>query len=141
MSDDGEVAAPRALVVFGGQADLAWLKMLKRGYRHCFVVVEAESSIWILYNPLSHCTELGAVTGVEGAAVAGHYRGLGYCVVETYLTNPIKRSAPWRPYTCVEAVKRVLGLRARRVFTPWQLYQFLVSKNNGINSLTLGNNS
>src|SRR3954466_12569602 len=29
--------------------------------------------------------------------------------------------APWAPFTCVEAAKRVLGLHVRRVMTPWQL--------------------
>jgi len=126
--------APRcALVVFGDRADLPWLKILKRGYRHCFVLIEGqvhgreahkgEGGFWVVYNPLSHCTELGIVAGLDTPAITTHYRALGHRVLQTRVTHPPKRCAPWRPYTCVEAVKRVLGLRAPGVFTPWQLFQ------------------
>ena len=38
------------------------------------------------------------------------------------------RSAPLGVFSCVETVKRLLGLRTRWVFTPWQLHRFLVSR-------------
>ena len=38
-----------------------------------------------------------------------------------------KRPAPLMVFTCVEAVKRVLGLHRRLVFTPWQLYRHLLN--------------
>ena len=40
-----------------------------------------------------------------------------------------KTAAPWGPFTCVEAVKRVLGVRARFILTPWRLYKFLREQN------------
>ena len=128
-------AARRALVVFGGQADLIWLNMLKHGYRHCFAVIESGRGVWVIYNPLSHCTEIATVAGPDGPALAGHYRKLGFRVVETRINRPPKCPAPWRFYTCVEAVKRLLGLRAGGVFTPWQLYKYLQLSNK---SLTKG---
>jgi len=36
------------------------------------------------------------------------------------------KEAPWMPHTCVEAVKRVIGLHARFIITPWQLYRHLM---------------
>ena len=137
MCDDLNKSGRRALVVFGGQADLAWLKLLKHGFRHCFVVVEGGQGAgapWVICNPLSHCTEITLVAGTSAAAIAGHYRAHGYGVVETRIARPARRPAPWRPYTCVEAVKRVLGLTTRPIFTPWQLHQFLVQRNKRINS-------
>ncbi len=128
----------RALVVFSGHADLAWLKVLKRGYRHCFAVVDSGQGAWIVYNPMSHCTEISLIAGLNGPAIVGHYRALGFCVVETRVVHPPRRSAPWRPYTCVEAVKRLLGLRASGVFTPWNLYNFLITENKFNNHLTKG---
>lgn len=126
---DGPQPQPvRALVVFGGRADLSWLRLLKRGYRHCFVLLEGEEGLWLVCNPLSHYTELGIVAGLDPSAITDHYRAQGYRVLQTRVTQPPKRSAPWRPYTCVEAVKRVLGLHAPAVFTPWQLYDFLNRK-------------
>jgi len=130
LQDDPQSPPARALVMFGDRADLPWLKILKRGYRHCFVVIEGEGALWVICNPLSHYTELGIMAGTGAAAIATHYRALGYRVLETRVTQPPKRSAPWRPYTCVEAVKRVLGLHAPGVLTPWQLYDFVNRKIN-----------
>ena len=41
---------------------------------------------------------------------------------------------PLRPYSCVESVKRILGIRAGLVLTPWQLYRHLYKR--GTNVLT-----
>jgi hypothetical protein len=54
------------------------------------------------------------------------YRQRGHRVIATTLMIPPRVLAPIRPFTCVEAVKRVLGLRAPWVFTPWQLYCHLL---------------
>ncbi len=133
MPDTKAPPPRRALVVFGDRADLAWLKILKRGFRHCFAVIEGGQGggvpVWVIYNPLSHCTDITTVVGSTASDLADHYRNLGFRVVETRITRPIKRTAPWRPYTCVEAVKRVLGLRAPGVFTPRNLHNFLISEN------------
>ena len=125
----------RALVMFGDRADLPWLRVLKRGYRHCFVLIEGQvpegdGALWMIYNPLSHCTEMGIVAGLDASAIATHYRAQGYHVLETRVVQPPKCCAPWRPYTCVEAVKRVLGLHAPGVLTPWQLNEFISRKIN-----------
>ncbi|PHS79180.1 MAG: hypothetical protein COB59_03290 [Rhodospirillaceae bacterium] len=52
----------------------------------------------------------------------------GYCVVETYVRPLTANSLPWRPFTCVEAVKRSLGLQKRGLFTPYALYKFLLNE-------------
>jgi hypothetical protein len=119
----------RALVGFGGNAGLIWLRLLKPGFRHCFAALETSAppgeQRWILYEPLSHFTRLETITLPSQASLADLFRGQGLTVVETMRRDPARRSAPWRPYSCVEAVKRVLGLQASWVFTPWQLYRYL----------------
>jgi hypothetical protein len=50
----------------------------------------------------------------------------GLLVVPADLDRTQKRPAPLMVFTCVEAVKRVLGLHARFVLTPWQLYRHLM---------------
>lgn len=113
-----------ALVVFSGQADLKWLRILKPGFRHCFVVIENRGR-WILYNPLSHRTEIAVLEGVTGAELMKCYRGQGFRVVPWLLRPVCKKSAPWGLYTCVEAIKRILGIHAHWIITPWNLYKFL----------------
>lgn len=118
---------PRVLVVFSGHADLWWLRLLKPGFRHCFVVLGAPGG-WLLVEAKSHCTDIRPLPVGPDFDLAGYYRERGMRVVETHLRTPPRRPAPWRPYTCVEAVKRVLGLHAGRILTPWDLHKFLSTR-------------
>lgn len=113
-----------ALVVFSGEADLAWLRLLKPGFRHCFVLLESHGQ-WIIYNPLSHKTD---ITLIEGNTVFDHvayFRRHGMKVVPWVIGPVDLKAAPLGVYTCVEAIKRLLGIHASFVLTPWNLYIFL----------------
>ncbi|MGB1547865.1 MAG: hypothetical protein ACPHIA_04970 [Alphaproteobacteria bacterium] len=120
------------LVVFSDQTDLPWLHILKRGYRHCFLAI-FQGSRWLIYDPLVHRTEIAALDLPSDFNLADWYQQHGLRVVATEtLPAPVMPSPfafwaylPLRPFTCVEAVKRVLGIRAAGVFTPWQLYRYL----------------
>lgn len=122
------LSSKQAYVAFGGQADLPWLKLLKPGYRHCFVVLEA-TGCWVLYEPLSHRTEITVIPAQPNFDPAVWLRHFDYRVVPVMIDPPRKTAAPWGPFTCVEAVKRVLGVRARFILTPWRLYEFLREQN------------
>lgn len=117
-------AGPRAWVAFEGRTDAWWLRLLKPGFRHCFVVVE-DGGRWIVVDPVSPFTHVALVTPPGKGGVAGWLAGMGLTVVETAVCRTHTRPAPWAPFTCVEAVKRVLGLHAARIVTPWQLYRHL----------------
>lgn len=114
----------RALVVFGGRADLWWLRLLKPGFRHCFVALAGEAG-WVVVEPLSHCTEVTVLPSDLAMDPAEWYRRHGLTVVETVPVTPPRRSAPWRPYSCVESVKRILGIQSGIVLTPWQLFRHI----------------
>lgn len=113
-----------ALVVFSDRADLMWLRLLRRGFRHCFVVVQ-DGGQWIVCEPYSNLTVLGVLDQNDPAA---WFRGQGFTVAATQMVAPVARPFPWAPYTCVEAVKRIIGLRDMAVLTPWQLYKSLTPK-------------
>ncbi|HYG89513.1 MAG TPA: hypothetical protein VD978_25030 [Azospirillum sp.] len=117
-------AIPRAWVVFCGQAELWWLKVLRPGFRHCFVALN-DGLHWVVVDPLSPCTDVSVLAVPAGYDLPGWFRRLGMTVVPARLRRGIDRPAPWGPFTCVEAVKRVLGLHALFVVTPWQLYRRL----------------
>ena len=61
-------AEPRAWVVFCGDADLWWLRLLRPGFRHCFVALN-DGTHWITMDPLSPHLEI-AVQPVAGIAAA-----------------------------------------------------------------------
>ena len=113
-----------AVVVFSGDTDIPWLRVLRPGFRHCFALI-ASGDCWVLIDPLSHYTALRVVQQPAPWQPAPWFHAHGLTAIATNAAEPPRRLAPWRPYTCVEAVKRALGLRLPYVFTPWQLYRTL----------------
>ena len=117
--------AGSALVVFA-DSSLKCLRHLRKGFRHCFVAVLGSTG-WIIMDPLSHRTDLGVVQGLSTSEMAAWYARRGFRVVRTRVQAAPVQLAPLGLYTCVEAVKRVLGIHNRWVVTPWQLYRMLAA--------------
>ena len=114
----------RALVVFSGRTGVAWLLWLRPGFRHCFVAVD-DGVEWLTVDPLLHRLEVRASGLPSAFDLAGEYRRLDLAVLEVVPAPVPLRRAPLGLFTCVEAVKRLLGIRARWVLTPWQLHRHL----------------
>lgn len=116
-----------ARVIFADSTEIWWLKALKPGFRHCFVAV-AEEPGWVVVDPLSHCTQVH----LFHFDPAPHYREAGLTVLETWRHAAPLRALAWRPYSCVEEVKRLLGMHAPWVWTPWQLFLHIQKDKNKI---------
>lgn len=117
--------SPRAVVVFSGRADLWWLRLLHPGFRHCFVLVEAAEG-WICVNPLAHHTRVELWPAVELEHLLSWLGEQGdLTAVVAAAVPPPRRPAPIGLFSCVEAVKRIVGLHERWVVTPRQLYRRL----------------
>jgi hypothetical protein len=109
--------------VFSQQADLAWLKILKPGFRHCSLLLHDGQS-WISYDPLSHFYEITTHQFPPEFNLARWMELRGHIVVPAELKSPAK-PAPFGIFSSVEAVKRTLGIHARFVLTPWQLFKYI----------------
>lgn len=116
-----------ALVVFAGRAGVWWLRWLRPGFRHCFAAVD-DGVQWLTVDPLLHRLEIRASGLPSGFDLAAEYRRMELVVLEIAPHPVTLRCAPFGIFSCVETVKRLLGFRARWVFTPWQLYRFLVRR-------------
>lgn len=114
---------PVAVVAFSGRTDLWWLHLLKPGFRHCLVALAQPGHGWVLLDPLAHATRVAWLPGRRDPMA--WFLAHGLLPVPVRPQPPAPRAAPWAPFTCVEAVKRALGLRARFVLTPWQLFRHL----------------
>jgi len=121
------VTGQLAVVAFGGQPVLPWLRLLRPGFRHCFVAVQ-DGEAWLVLDPLAHRLHLARGVAASAASLAAHYRAQGLVALVVPVLEPPHRSAPLAPFTCVEAVKRVLGLHAWRIWTPYQLFRALKKK-------------
>ncbi|WP_173974922.1 hypothetical protein [Magnetospirillum sp. LM-5] len=114
----------RALVFFGDGTGLWWLKLLRPGFRHCFVAVEGAGG-WVVVDPLSDRTRVAIVPAASADELRRWYARHNYQAVFAEVHEPNERAMPWRPYSCVEEVKRVLGINAGHILTPWQLYKYM----------------
>lgn len=126
LSEGGlEVAPASALVVFADHAACVWLRPLRRGFRHCFVALRA-GPLWLACEPLKDRIELDALALPAEFDLAAFYGSQGYRVLVGKRPPPRPRRplAP-APLTCVTVVKRLLGIVAPWVWTPWQLYVHL----------------
>lgn len=112
----------RAVVVFAEETRLPKLRRLKPGFRHCLVYLRIERG-WVGLDPLSHVWEIRHFPGWDREAdLAGHLRRLGQCALTVPVFEPPARLAPPLPGSCVEAVKRLIGLHSWSVRTPWELF-------------------
>ena len=115
----------KAWVVFSGQADRPWLKMLRPGFRHCFVILN-DGHHWLSFDPMLNHIDLRVHDHVpQGFDLPGWLRARGQKVIEAPVDHSRKTPVPLSIFTCVEAVKRVLGLHRFFILTPWQLYRHL----------------
>lgn len=118
-----------AWVGFRDAVGLSWMGLLKPGFRHCFVLLRKEEG-WIVCDPLSHYTMIDFVKADDG--LLDHLAAGGCLLIPAHARVPARLPLPWRPFTCVEAVKRILGLRAPWTLTPWQLCRRLTQEHKKI---------
>lgn len=111
-------------VVFSDRTDLWWLKFLRHGFRHCFVILRF-TDIWMVLDPLAHKTELMRIDVPDAFSLVAWLEGEGDRVVKVPLKASEMKVLPPALCSCVETVKRILGIRAPFVFTPWQLFTHL----------------
>ncbi len=131
----------RAVVAFSGSAQLWWLRVLKPGFRHVLVVLEAgvggraggravNEAGWLFFNPLAGGTEACILDPIPEREIIDWLQGEGFTVVaiDTGALNTARPSLirALRPHTCVEAVARLIGINTAGVLTPWQLYKRLL---------------
>ncbi len=114
----------RAWVVFTNESELPWVRIFKKGFRHCFVMIN-DGENWVSIDPMANYMDIAVHHVPCDFDLPQWLRGRGHRVIPAPLNMNIKKPAPWMMFTCVEACKRVLGLHNRLIFTPWQLYRHL----------------
>jgi hypothetical protein len=112
-------------VVFCDAPRVPLLRFLRPKFRHCFMILRGPH-VWISVDPLLRGLE------IMGHSVRAHpnlpqlLKDQGLTVVRTKNFAGGQVAVLPALFTCVTVVKRVLGLSAPGVFTPYQLYRRLM---------------
>ena len=115
---------PFAYVAFGGHPTHWWTKFLKKGFYHCFLIL-GNGREWCIIDPVMHFTDFIIV---KTQHIESFFLRQGYQLVRTTPHFPQKISFFLRPCTCVETVRRFLGIQAPNLWTPYQLFCHLIKK-------------
>jgi hypothetical protein len=115
-----------AMIVFVDHTECYWLRSLPRGYRHCFVALKHDPT-WLVCDSLKSHIELTLLDLPASFDLARHYARHGHRVLvgRTGSQHP-RAAAALAPLTCVSVAKRLLAIRAAWVWTPRQLFSYLV---------------
>lgn len=118
----------RALVVFCHDTSIHWLRVLRPGFRHCFVLLESGHEQWVALDPLASRIEVTAGIVGPAADLSAAFERQGHIVVETRVRGNALPVVSLSLYSCVDFVKRVLRLNRNSLLTPFQLYSYLTDR-------------
>lgn len=118
-----QTGARRAIVVFEHRAARGPLRWLAPGFRHCFCLLDSVHSGWLLCDPLKGSLRLDVLPAAEIGVLVEHYLGTGRHVAVGAARSATAAPTAWPGMlTCVELVKRAIGLQAPRTLTPRGLF-------------------
>jgi len=116
-----------AMIVFVDHTECRWLQPLRRGFRHCFVALE-HGHAWLVCDSLKSHMELNLLDLPAAFDLGRYYAQQGHRVLVGRIGSQIPQTAiAVTPLTCVSVAKRLLGIRAPWVWTPWQLFSHLLA--------------
>lgn len=104
-----------------------WRRFLRPGFRHCLALLEtAMPDHWIEVDPLAHMTGVRLWWPFDHKHIAVNIIPRATAAVEIDVPDEAPKIARWLwPATCVETVKRIVGLRDYWAITPYQLFRRL----------------
>jgi hypothetical protein len=124
IADSCPVDQEWAIVSFEHRESRFPFKHLKDGFRHCLCVI-GNGHDWILIDPLKGSLQVETISGVDRNFIVNILSGSAKNVICGYRAANGSDNFSLRPLTCVELVKRAIGVDASFVLTPWQLYRRL----------------
>jgi hypothetical protein len=118
-----------AVVIFTNDNSFAWARWLAPGFRHCFIAIESKAT-WVILDTLSNRINVWTIPLCPANDLSAWYQRRGYQTIITTQKTPPENAAPWALITCVETIKRLLGIHRATIHTPKQLFNFLITENN-----------
>lgn len=119
-------AGQEIFIVFGGQADQPWLRLLRPGFRHCFAAL-VDAGGWTVLDPLTGRLIVARLELPAEFDLPGFYRRAGLAVLGPFAPSEPRARAlpPLSPFSCVALCRAVLGAAAPFALTPHGLFRSL----------------
>ena len=113
-------------VVFGGEVDQPWLRLLRPGFRHCFAAIGDEAG-WTVLEPLSGRLLVARLPVPAGFHLPEFYRRAGLTVLGPFAPGEprARRLPPLGLLSCVGLCRALLGPDAPFALTPFGLFRAL----------------
>ena len=113
-------------VIFGGEADQPWLRLLRPGFRHCFTAIGDEAG-WTVLEPLSGRLLVARLPVPADFHLPDFYRRAGLAVLGPFAPGEprAQRLPPLSPLSCVGLCRALLGPDAPFALTPYGLFRAL----------------
>lgn len=126
LSHRRAAAGQQLWIAFGGEADQAWLRPLRPGFRHCFAAL-ADDAGWTVLEPLSGRLLVSRLAVPAEFDLPGFYRRAGLAVLGPFQPGPPRprRMPELMPFTCVGLCRALLGAGAPFALTPYGLFRKL----------------
>jgi len=99
-----------------------WVRFLRPGFSHCYLLIKQDVG-YVCVEMSIYSMEVNYYPSIREFK-----KTLDKTTVVIKNYTDVNQSLPmpfFRPFTCVEMVKRVLGIKQWSIFTPYQLYRYL----------------
>ena len=123
LDNYGTAERPKIWVIFSDHTEIWWLRILRRGFRHCFALLH-NGEQWLLVESLAGYLDCRVLPPAPDFNLPAWLSLQGF-MVKASESIPRKQLAPLAIMTCVETIKRLIGCHNWLVWTPWQLHQWL----------------
>lgn len=114
-------------IVFEDSIKKRWYtRYLQKGFSHCYLMQKSEAGLfWIIVNPVwSHV--LIDYRLVKTFPSPRDYTGEYATIIEySPFIDPYNHACILGINSCVDVIKRIIGLKLFRIFTPYQLFNYL----------------
>jgi 3-oxoacyl-[acyl-carrier-protein] synthase III len=112
-------------VIFSPHTDFSYLRFLAPGFRHCFVLL-SDGRRAVIVEPLARRIDVLSIDLASGAeGIVREFEKMGMTAIRARMREDSRKGWSFGIFTCVEVVKRILGIHGAKVMTPRQLYLFL----------------
>lgn len=92
--------SPEAWIVFSDQASVWWAKVLKAGFRHCFMI-QREANGWRILDPFTRPPKMAALPFPSSFDLPGWLEGQGL-MVAVATPIPMAQTARWNRWQLIK---------------------------------------